>query len=200
MSEPAGPVGTMELIPNPLIIPVGAVIGILVAAPVGPVNVLCIQRAIERGFWGGVAAGMGAMMGDGLIALSRAYPQARIEGVERSRLLRLACQLRCPWAKVRQGDMWGTGWGGYALVYLFQRPESMERALAKARADMAPGAWLASLEFAVPGVPPDGALRIGPERSVWLYRVAARDKAHAAPAELPDGTAAGSRGRRYFGR
>ena len=59
----------MELIPNPLIIPVGLAIGILVAAPVGPVNVLCIQRAVERGFWGGVAAGLGAVLGDGLIAL-----------------------------------------------------------------------------------------------------------------------------------
>ncbi|MBC7832237.1 MAG: lysine transporter LysE, partial [Hyphomicrobium sp.] len=45
----------MEFLPNPLIIPVGIIIGILVAAPVGPVNVLCIQRAIERGFWGGIA-------------------------------------------------------------------------------------------------------------------------------------------------
>ena len=59
----------MQIIPNLAIIPVGAVIGILVAAPVGPVNVLCIQRAIERGFWGGVAAGIGAVLGDGLIAL-----------------------------------------------------------------------------------------------------------------------------------
>lgn len=59
----------MQFIPNPLIIPVGLVIGVLVAAPVGPVNVLCIQRAIERGFWGGVAAGIGAVLGDGLIAL-----------------------------------------------------------------------------------------------------------------------------------
>ncbi|MEL6374205.1 MAG: LysE family transporter [Pseudomonadota bacterium] len=60
-------------IPNLLlIIPVGAVIGILVAAPVGPVNVLCIQRAISRGFWGGVAAGTGAVLGDGLIAFSAA--------------------------------------------------------------------------------------------------------------------------------
>lgn len=56
----------MQLIPNPLLIPVGIVIGILVAAPVGPVNVLCIQRAVERGFWGGVAAGLGAVLGDGL--------------------------------------------------------------------------------------------------------------------------------------
>jgi threonine/homoserine/homoserine lactone efflux protein len=62
-------VAYVQLIPNLLIIPVGLLIGVLVAAPVGPVNVLCIQRAIERGFWGGLAAGIGAMLGDGLIAL-----------------------------------------------------------------------------------------------------------------------------------
>src|ERR1700686_2006895 len=58
----------MHFLPNPLIIPVGIIIGILVSAPVGPVNVLCIQRAIERGFWGGIAAGIGGMLGDGLVA------------------------------------------------------------------------------------------------------------------------------------
>lgn len=63
----------MQLIPNPLIIPAGLIIGILVAAPVGPVNVLCVQRAIERGFWGGIAAGLGAVLGDGLIALGASY-------------------------------------------------------------------------------------------------------------------------------
>jgi threonine/homoserine/homoserine lactone efflux protein len=51
-----------------------------VAAPVGPVNVLCIQRAIERGFWGGIAAGLGAMFGDGLIALSAALGVGAISG------------------------------------------------------------------------------------------------------------------------
>ncbi len=70
----------MDLIPNPLIIPVGLIIGILVAAPVGPVNVLCIQRAIERGFWGGVAAGIGAVLGDGLIALFAAMGVGAISG------------------------------------------------------------------------------------------------------------------------
>jgi threonine/homoserine/homoserine lactone efflux protein len=59
----------MDYFPNPIIIPVGVVIGILIAAPVGPVNVLCIQRAVERGFWGGIAAGIGSVLGDGLIAL-----------------------------------------------------------------------------------------------------------------------------------
>lgn len=70
----------MQFIPNPLIIPIGAIIGILVAAPVGPVNVLCIQRAIERGFFGGVAAGLGAVLGDGLIALFAAMGVGAISG------------------------------------------------------------------------------------------------------------------------
>lgn len=71
----------MSLIPNLLlIIPVGILIGILIAAPVGPVNVLCIQRAIERGFWGGIAAGLGAVLGDGLIALFASFGVGAISG------------------------------------------------------------------------------------------------------------------------
>jgi len=70
----------MQLVPNLLIIPVGIVIGVLVAAPVGPVNVLCIQRAIERGFWGGVAAGIGATLGDGVIALFASMGVGAISG------------------------------------------------------------------------------------------------------------------------
>jgi threonine/homoserine/homoserine lactone efflux protein len=70
----------MEFIPNPLIIPVGLIIGVLVAAPVGPVNVLCIQRAIERGFFGGLAAGIGAVLGDGTIALFAALGVGAISG------------------------------------------------------------------------------------------------------------------------
>jgi threonine/homoserine/homoserine lactone efflux protein len=70
----------MDLIPNPLIIPVGILIGVLVAAPVGPVNVLCLQRAVERGFWGGIAAGLGAVLGDGLIALCAGLGVGAITG------------------------------------------------------------------------------------------------------------------------
>ncbi len=50
------------------IILTGIGIGILISAPVGPVNILCIQRTLSHGFWGGVAAGLGAVIGDGLIA------------------------------------------------------------------------------------------------------------------------------------
>jgi threonine/homoserine/homoserine lactone efflux protein len=56
----------------------GLGIGVLVAAPIGPVNVLCIQRAATKGFWAGVAAGLGAMLGDGLLAAIAAFSMTAI--------------------------------------------------------------------------------------------------------------------------
>jgi threonine/homoserine/homoserine lactone efflux protein len=59
----------------------GIGIGVLVAAPIGPVNVLCIQRAVTKGFWGGVAAGLGAVLGDGLLAAIAAFSMTAISDV-----------------------------------------------------------------------------------------------------------------------
>ncbi len=73
----------MTFVPNPLIIPVGIIIGILITAPLGPINVLCLQRAVERGFWGGVAAGLGVALGDGLIALLAALGVNAVSGAVR---------------------------------------------------------------------------------------------------------------------
>ena len=52
----------------------------MIAAPVGPVNILCIQRAIERGVMGGILAGLGAVLGDGVIALLAALGVGAISG------------------------------------------------------------------------------------------------------------------------
>ncbi len=73
----------MALIPNPLIIPVGFIIGVLIALPFGPTNLLGLQRAAERGFFGGLAAGLGIMIGDGLIALGAALGVNAISGAIR---------------------------------------------------------------------------------------------------------------------
>jgi threonine/homoserine/homoserine lactone efflux protein len=56
----------------------GIGVGLLVAAPIGPVNVLCIQRAVTKGFWGGLAAGLGAVLGDGLLAAIAAFSMTAI--------------------------------------------------------------------------------------------------------------------------
>lgn len=116
----------------------------------------------------------GCGLGDGLIALRRAYPQARLHGLEWSWPLRALCALRCPWARVRRGDIWRADWSSYQLVYLFQRPESMERAFAKAAYELAPGCWLVSLEFAVPGRTADARWQLPGGRTAWLYRMPQR--------------------------
>jgi threonine/homoserine/homoserine lactone efflux protein len=59
----------------------GLIIGVLIAAPVGPVNIICIQRTLERGFWGGFAAGVGAVLADGLIASVAAFGITAISGI-----------------------------------------------------------------------------------------------------------------------
>ncbi len=71
---------TMFDLPNPLLVLIGIPIGILVAAPVGPVNILCIQRSIERGVWNGIAAGTGAVLADALIAFAAALGVGAITG------------------------------------------------------------------------------------------------------------------------
>jgi threonine/homoserine/homoserine lactone efflux protein len=73
----------VDFIPNPFIIPVGMAMGMLLAMPFGPVNLLGIQRAVERGFFGGMAAGLGIMAGDGLIALGAALGVNAISGAIR---------------------------------------------------------------------------------------------------------------------
>lgn len=45
---------------------VGVVIGVLVAAPVGPVNVICIQRTMKAGPGSAFVVGLGAAAGDSL--------------------------------------------------------------------------------------------------------------------------------------
>ena len=59
----------------------GLGIGLLMAAPIGPVNVLVIQRAMSKGFWGGLAAGLGAVLGDGVLAAVGAFSIAAISDV-----------------------------------------------------------------------------------------------------------------------
>ena len=112
----------------------------------------------------------GCGLGAGLRELRREYPRARLEGLEWSWLLVWACMLRCPWAQVRRRDIWAADWSGCAMVYLFQRPESMARAVAKAGRELACGAWLASLEFPAPGLRAQAVHCCVDGRRLWLYR------------------------------
>jgi SAM-dependent methyltransferase len=139
--------------------PCGALAGLATAAPLPPG-----ARILDAG------CGLGA----GLHALRGQYPAARLDGIEWSWPLALTCALRCRWgmpgARVRRGDIWAADWSAYDMVYLFQRPESMADAMAKAGRELKPGAWLASLEFEATGWRADARLDAKAGKPVWLYR------------------------------
>lgn len=113
----------------------------------------------------------GCGLGHGLQALRAVWPRVQLEGIEWSRPLAWAAAWRCRWARVRRGDMWGSTWAAHDLVYLFQRPESMPRAVEKARREMRRGTWLVSLEFEAPGLRPHARLAVPGQRVVWIYRM-----------------------------
>jgi len=115
-----------------------------------------------------VDAGCG--LGAGLMALRRAYPDAQVHGLEWSWPLTLLCALRCRFAQVRRADIWVADWSGYDLVYLFQRPESMTRAMEKAGNELAAGRWLVSLEFEAVAFKPSARLETVAGKPVWLYQ------------------------------
>lgn len=51
----------------------GVLIGLAAAAPIGPVNLICIHRTISRGRINALMAGQGAAIGDGLFAIVAAF-------------------------------------------------------------------------------------------------------------------------------
>jgi hypothetical protein len=145
----------------------------LFPTPVDALKGLAVKAPLASG---ALVLDAGCGLGDGLKALRAAYPQASLHGLEWSWPLRGLCALRCPWARVRHGDIWQADWSNYAMVYLFQRPESMPRAVAKAREQLRAGAYLVSLEFEALALTPFAVLKTIQDKPVWIYRMPLVDK------------------------
>lgn len=47
----------------------GVIIGVTIAAPVGPIGILCIKRTLEHGKWIGFVSGLGAATADGIYGI-----------------------------------------------------------------------------------------------------------------------------------
>lgn len=59
----------MEVSPSPGIILKGLALGFSIAAPVGPIGVLCIRRTLARGFKSGLVSGLGAASADAVYGI-----------------------------------------------------------------------------------------------------------------------------------
>jgi hypothetical protein len=115
-----------------------------------------------------VDAGCG--LGHGLLALRSAYPQVQFYGLEWSVVLRWWCALRLPWARITRADIWEADWSGYDMVYAFQRPESMPRAVAKAAKELRKGAYLVSLDFQAHELVESARYEAPNGKMVWIYQ------------------------------
>ena len=65
---------------DPALLITGVIVGFLVAAPVGPVAVLCIQRTLLDGRVVGYASGFGAALGDTVFGGLAVFSVAAVEG------------------------------------------------------------------------------------------------------------------------
>lgn len=59
----------------------GILLGLAVAAPVGPIGVLCIQRSMAAGFWAGFSGGIGTAVADAVYAALAAAGFAALASV-----------------------------------------------------------------------------------------------------------------------
>jgi threonine/homoserine/homoserine lactone efflux protein len=96
----------------------GVLAGLIIAAPVGPVNVLCIQRTIEKGWRSGLVSGFGAAAADTIYGSIAGF------GVS----------LVIDWL-IRE-QFWIRLIGGFVLLaigvwYYFRSPQSLEEARQK---------------------------------------------------------------------
>jgi threonine/homoserine/homoserine lactone efflux protein len=65
---------------DPALLVTGVIVGFLVAAPVGPVAVLCMQRTLLDGRFVGYATGLGAALGDTVFGGLAIFSVAAVEG------------------------------------------------------------------------------------------------------------------------
>jgi threonine/homoserine/homoserine lactone efflux protein len=70
----------------------GLLIGLVVAAPVGPMALLAIRRTLERGFLSGLASGLGIATADGVYAAVAAFGLTAVSGLllSHARVVQLA--------------------------------------------------------------------------------------------------------------
>lgn len=107
----------------------GFLIGISIAAPVGPIGVLCIRRSLAQGRWIGFISGLGAATADALYGSVAGFGLAFLSGF------------------LVQQQAWFRLVGGLFLLYLgiktfLARPTELE---ARAQGKGMPGAYLSTL-------------------------------------------------------
>lgn len=133
----------------------------------------------------GTALDAGCGLGDGVLAMRTAIPDAQVDGMESAWLPWIIAMLRCG-KGISRIDMWSASWSEYDLVYLFLRPEAMPRAKEKCARELRPEAIVACLDFPIPDSLPLLVFEPKEGRQVRLYKAGELNQGHSL---MPDRTA-----------
>ena len=119
---------------------------------------------------------IGSGLGGAVLYWSRLRPDARCSGIELAPLPWLYSWLRAKLggsqARFILGDYEKLDFSQYELVFAYLSPAPMPALWRKAKAELKPGAVLVSLEFDIPGQPPDHTLQPAedsPVLYVWYF-------------------------------
>jgi len=119
---------------------------------------------------------IGSGLGGAVLYWSRLRPDARCSGIELAPLPWLYSWLRAKLggsqARFILGDYEKLDFSQYELVFAYLSPAPMPALWRKAKAELKPGAVLVSLEFDIPGQPPDHVLQPAedsPVLYVWYF-------------------------------
>ncbi len=115
---------------------------------------------------------LGAGIGSIIYPLSKARPDARLNGIENAPATWLIGYLRtigasnCTW---HWGDLWRTRLADYDVIYAFLSPAPMPALWEKIQREMRPGSLFISNSFAVPDVSVSRVVELDDERQTRLY-------------------------------
>jgi len=136
----------------------GAICGIIIAAPVGPVNVLCVQRTIAKRWRSGLISGLGSAVADTIYGAIAAFSVSFVI------------------AFLIQEEFWIRLVGGIILIaigvwYYFQRPVSIQN---EAK-DMEHSDWVSTFLLTLTNpttvlsfMAVQAVLRLAQRRPAWL--------------------------------
>lgn len=118
---------------------------------------------------------IGSGLGGFVLDLARRRPDCAVHGIELAPLPWLVSSVRARLAGSRarfiRGDYERLDFADYDAVFAYLSPAAMEQLWRKASAEMGKGAILMSLEFTIPGHPPDQAIAgAGRDPALYVWR------------------------------
>jgi len=136
-----------------------------------------ILQAIPEGE-SGIIYELGSGWGQLAVAIARRFPQSKVIGVENSPApffvsLLLCWARRVPNVKIRFRNLFQQPLGDASGVVCYLYPGAMKRLRPILEAQLAPGAWVVSSTFAIPGWTPSNQIAVDDlyRTTIFVYRV-----------------------------